>query len=182
MDSAEHGANCSDHQHHRVCPQVARGSSKVRDKALVSFWNGNANISSALLQAVKMQAALQAARRQGRRGGRPRRSKRSRYGQNSSKKYYNMEFTPQKNPRNISGLSSFHFQGAPPGYIQGLINKVISNIQIVCNNLILKYVEEDLVLSLNVRTASLSSCDDAWNPAFSELSLPHLVLRKLLQV
>ena len=73
-------------------------------------------------------------------------------------------------------------QGAPPGYIQGLINKVISNIQIVCNNLILKYVEEDLVLSLNVRTASLSSCDEAWNPAFSELSLPHLVLRKLLQV
>ena len=76
----------------------------------------------------------------------------------------------------------YDFQGAPPGYIQGLINKVISNIQIVCNNLILKYVEEDLVLSLNVRTASLSSSDEAWNPAFSELSLPHLVLRKLLQV
>ena len=87
-----------------------------------------------------------------------------------------------RNPRHISVISSFNFQGAPPGYIQGLINKVISNIQIVCNNLILKYVEEDLVLSLNVRTASLSSCDEAWNPAFSELSLPHLVLRKLLQV
>ena len=80
-------------------------------------------------------------------------------------------------------MTTYHdFQGAPPGYIQGLINKVISNIQIVCNNLILKYVEEDLVLSLNVRTASLSSSDEAWNPAFSELSLPHLVLRKLLQV
>ena len=73
-------------------------------------------------------------------------------------------------------------QAAPPGYIQSLVNKIISNIQIVCNNLILKYVEEDLVLSLNVRTASLSSSDEAWNPAFSELSLPHLVLRKLLQV
>ena len=37
-------------------------------------------------------------------------------------------------------------QAAPPGYIQSLVNKIISNIQIVCNNLILKYVEDDLVL------------------------------------
>ena len=29
-------------------------------------------------------------------------------------------------------------QTAPPGYLQNLINKIISNIQIVCNNLILK--------------------------------------------
>ena len=123
-----------------------------------------------------MQAALQAARREGRRGGKPRRSRKSRYTiVKALPKNY-------KKSRNISATSSFNFQGAPPGYIQGLINKVISNIQIVCNNLILKYVEEDLVLSLNVRTASLSSCDDAWNPAFSELSLPNLVLRKLLQV
>ena len=85
-------------------------------------------------------------------------------------------------PSSILYPPSSILQAAPPGYIQGLINKVISNIQIVCNNLILKYVEEDLVLSLNVRTASLSSCDESWQAAFSELSLPHLVLRKLLQV
>ena len=71
---------------------------------------------------------------------------------------------------------------APPGYIQGLINKVISNIQIVCNNLILKYVEDDLVLSLNVRTASFSSCNENWIPAFTELSRPDLILRKLVSV
>ena len=39
----------------------------------------------------------------------------------------------------------------PPGYIQSLINKIISNVKIICNNLILKYVEEDIVLSLNTR-------------------------------
>ena len=48
-------------------------------------------------------------------------------------------------------------QGAPPGYIQSLVNKIISNIKIVCNNLILKYVEDDLVLSLNVRNVKIIS-------------------------
>ena len=64
---------------------------------------------------------------------------------------------------------------APPGYIQTLINKVIYIIQIVCNNLILKYVEDDLVLSLNVRNVSYVSCNEAWSPAFSEFSLPDLI-------
>ena len=73
-------------------------------------------------------------------------------------------------------------QTAPPGYIQGLINKIISNISIVCNNLILKYVEDDLVLSLNVRNVSYVSCDDTWKPAFTELSLQDLIKRKLLSV
>ena len=71
---------------------------------------------------------------------------------------------------------------APPGYVQSLINKIISNVTIVCNNLILKYVEEDIVLSLNTRNLRLSSADELWRPAFTELALPDLILRKLLQV
>lgn len=71
---------------------------------------------------------------------------------------------------------------APPGYVQSLINKIISNVTIVCNNLILKYVEEDIVLSLNTRNLRLSSADELWRPAFTELSLPDLILRKLIQV
>ncbi len=72
--------------------------------------------------------------------------------------------------------------GAPPGYVQSLVNKIISNVSVVCNNLILKYVEDDIVLSLNVRNLRLSSADESWEPAFTELSLPHLVLRKLVRV
>jgi vacuolar protein sorting-associated protein 13B len=71
---------------------------------------------------------------------------------------------------------------APPGYVQSLINKIISNVKIVCNNLILKYVEEDIVLSLNTRWLCLTSANAIWEPAFVELSLPDLVLRKLLQI
>ena len=52
----------------------------------------------------------------------------------------------------------------------------------MCNNLILKYVEDDLVLSLNVRNVSYVSCDSSWQPAFTEFSLAELIRRKLLSV
>ena len=52
----------------------------------------------------------------------------------------------------------------------------------MCNNLILKYVEDDLVLSINVRHASLTAVDGNWEPAFTELLAGDLALRKLLQV
>ena len=52
----------------------------------------------------------------------------------------------------------------------------------MCNNLILKYVEDDLVLSINVRRASLVSVDGKWQPAFTELAAPDLTLRKLLSI
>ena len=79
-------------------------------------------------------------------------------------------------------LSHDDSNNPPPGYVQSLINKIISNVKIVCNNLILKYVEEDIVLSLNTRWLCLTSANALWEPAFVELSLPDLVLRKLLQV
>lgn len=53
---------------------------------------------------------------------------------------------------------------APPGYIQSLINKITNNISVVCNNLILKYVEDDIVLSINVRTVRSCSADEVWKP------------------
>ena len=88
--------------------------------------------------------------------------------------------TASKSRRSV--VSGEETPAAPPGYVQSLINKIISNVTIVCNNLILKYVEEDIVLSLNTRNLRLSSADELWRPAFTELSLPDLILRKLLQV
>ena len=63
-----------------------------------------------------------------------------------------------------------------------LSNCMISCFKVVCNNLILKYVEDDLVLSINVRQGSIVSSDSSWEPAFTELSLGDLVMRKLLSV
>ena len=55
----------------------------------------------------------------------------------------------------------------PPGYIQSLVKKITNNLSVVCNNLILKYVEDDIVLSINVRTVSSRSADHNWAPAFT---------------
>ena len=89
----------------------------------------------------------------------------------------------QSNKNKRTDRSAKSQQEAPPGYVQSLINKIISNVKIVCNNLILKYVEEDIVLSLNTRYLCLSSANEIWEPAFVELSAATgLVLRKLLQV
>lgn len=56
---------------------------------------------------------------------------------------------------------------SPPGYIQSLMSKIVNNISIVCNNVILKYLEEDIVLSLNARTVSLTSVNSKWETAFT---------------
>ncbi len=71
---------------------------------------------------------------------------------------------------------------SPPGYMQSLINKIISNVSIVCNNLILKYVEGDIVLSLNTRRLRICSANSLWQAAFTEMALPDHILRKLVEV
>lgn len=68
----------------------------------------------------------------------------------------------------------------PPGYIQSLINKIIHNVNIVINNLILKFVEDDIVLSLNVKSAECYSVNNEWKRSFVELMMPELMLRRVL--
>lgn len=40
----------------------------------------------------------------------------------------------------------------PPGYLQSFTNRIVNNIHIVANNLILKFVEDDIVVSMNVKS------------------------------
>lgn len=68
----------------------------------------------------------------------------------------------------------------PPGYIQSLLNKIFHNLNIVVNNLILKFVEDDIVLSLNIKSAECYSVDANWKRAFIDLVLPELVLRRVV--
>ncbi|KAK3868256.1 hypothetical protein Pcinc_026339 [Petrolisthes cinctipes] len=72
-----------------------------------------------------------------------------------------------------------HDLEAPTSYIQGLINRIINNVCIVCNNVILKYVEDDIVLSINVKTLEFRSVDGNWTPAFIDLTAEDLTLRNL---
>ncbi|XP_061571778.1 intermembrane lipid transfer protein VPS13B-like isoform X1 [Cololabis saira] len=68
----------------------------------------------------------------------------------------------------------------PPGYVQSLIRRVINNVNIVVNNLILKYVEDDIVLSVNITSAECYTVDDMWERAFMDVTAPDLVLRKVI--
>ncbi|XP_053571218.1 intermembrane lipid transfer protein VPS13B isoform X2 [Bombina bombina] len=68
----------------------------------------------------------------------------------------------------------------PPGYVQSLITRVVNNVNIVVNNLILKYVEDDIVLSVNITCAECYTVDEFWDRAFMDISATELVLRKVI--
>lgn len=55
--------------------------------------------------------------------------------------------------------------------MQNLVTKIVNNICINCNNLILKYVEEDIVVSVNIRMLKLSSANQKWLPTFTGIKL-----------
>ncbi|XP_054840360.1 intermembrane lipid transfer protein VPS13B [Eublepharis macularius] len=68
----------------------------------------------------------------------------------------------------------------PPGYVQSLIWRVVNNVNIVINNLILKYVEDDIVLSVNITSAECYTVDEFWDRAFMDISATDMVLRKVI--
>ncbi|XP_054637998.1 intermembrane lipid transfer protein VPS13B-like isoform X1 [Dunckerocampus dactyliophorus] len=68
----------------------------------------------------------------------------------------------------------------PPGYVQSLIRRVVNNVNVLVNNLILKYVEDDIVLSINITSAECYTVDDLWERAFMDITAPELVLRKVI--
>lgn len=70
----------------------------------------------------------------------------------------------------------------PPGYMATLINKIANNISIKLNNIIFKYIEDDIVLSMNIQMLSIDSADDNWNPAFIDINPVKVVLKKVINV
>ena len=59
---------------------------------------------------------------------------------------------------------------SPSGYVQSLIRRVANNVNIVVNNLILKYVEDDIVLSVNITSAECYTVDELWDRAFMDIA------------
>ena len=69
----------------------------------------------------------------------------------------------------------------PPGYLQSWIRRIASNITIVVNNLILKFVEDDVVLSMNVKSVECYTVNSEWSRSFVELSATELTLRRVIE-
>lgn len=92
------------------------------------------------------------------------------------------ENTTETNTTTLQKKKEIVQEEAPPGYIKSIVTKVINNITIHCNNLILKYVEEDIVLSINVRFLSMQTVDNKWEPAFAEVNTQEVMLRKVITI
>lgn len=73
-------------------------------------------------------------------------------------------------------------QAVPAGYIQNIINKVLFNICIIVNNVIVKFVEDDMVLSLSMKSAECYTVNERWEKAFVDVSLNNNQLKKILQL
>ena len=70
----------------------------------------------------------------------------------------------------------------PAGYVQNLVNRVINNVSICVNNVILKYLEDDIVLSLNIKSAETFSVNSSWEKAFVDVVAPEFVLQKVCNI
>lgn len=68
------------------------------------------------------------------------------------------------------------------GYMASLVNKIANNISLKLHNIILKYVEEDIVVSMNIQLLSFDSADDNWRPAFIDISPTKVFLKKIISI
>lgn len=52
------------------------------------------------------------------------------------------------------------------GYMRSLIAKIVTNVRVNFENVVIKYVESDIAFSVNVGEASLTAADENWKDAF----------------
>ncbi|RVE51489.1 hypothetical protein evm_003890 [Chilo suppressalis] len=71
---------------------------------------------------------------------------------------------------------------APPGYMQALVRRIVSNIALRVHHLIVKYVQDDIVLSLNVKHLAVDSAGPSWEPSFADIDPVEPVLRRLVRL
>lgn len=70
----------------------------------------------------------------------------------------------------------------PSGYVQNLVNRVINNVSINIQNVILKYLEDDIVLSVNIKSAQTFSVNSNWEKAFVDVVAPDFLLQKVCNI
>lgn len=55
------------------------------------------------------------------------------------------------------------------GYVQSLIRRVVNNVNIVINNFILKYVEDDIVFLVNIIFVECYIVGELWDRVFMDI-------------
>ncbi|XP_028899829.2 intermembrane lipid transfer protein VPS13B isoform X2 [Zeugodacus cucurbitae] len=64
----------------------------------------------------------------------------------------------------------------------GIVNKIINNISLECQNIILKYVEDDIVVSMNVQLLQFGAADERWKMTMTDVHPVKVLMRKLVKV
>ena len=68
-------------------------------------------------------------------------------------------------------------------YTQNFLTKIINNVSVNINNLILKYIEDDIVFSLNLTSLRLFTANGDWEPAFVDAAQnENLAVRKVCNI
>lgn len=88
----------------------------------------------------------------------------------------------EKKEKEVKHVTPSQIVQEPPGYMATLINKIANNISIKLNNIIFKYIEDDIVLSMNIQMLSIDSADDNWNPAFIDINPVKVALKKVINI
>ncbi|CAH0578321.1 unnamed protein product [Chrysodeixis includens] len=88
--------------------------------------------------------------------------------------------TPDEIPPPDSPSRKTQVVEAPPGYMQALVRRIVSNIALRVHHLIVKYVQDDIVLSLNVKHLAVDSAGPNWEPAFADIDQSQPVIRRLV--
>ncbi|KAJ0183610.1 hypothetical protein K1T71_000033 [Dendrolimus kikuchii] len=71
---------------------------------------------------------------------------------------------------------------APPGYMQALVRRIVSNIALRIHHLIVKYVQDDIVMSLNVKHLAVDSAGANWEPTFADIDQNLPLIRRLVRL
>ncbi|XP_037868646.1 uncharacterized protein LOC101746464 isoform X2 [Bombyx mori] len=88
----------------------------------------------------------------------------------------NEETVPPDSPRRAQVVE------APPGYMQALVRRIVSNISLRIHHLIVKYVQDDIVMSLNVKHLAVDSADSDWEPSFADIDQNLPIIRRLVHL
>ncbi|KAL7023795.1 hypothetical protein ACKWTF_012787 [Chironomus riparius] len=88
---------------------------------------------------------------------------------------------PMPKPKNKG--NSLEGDESSSGYIASLIAKIVNNISVICNNISIKFLEDDIVFSMNIPHLSVYSADSKWRRAFTDVSsASNVIFRKLINI
>nr|XP_049694087.1 intermembrane lipid transfer protein VPS13B isoform X1 [Helicoverpa armigera]XP_049694095.1 intermembrane lipid transfer protein VPS13B isoform X1 [Helicoverpa armigera] len=90
--------------------------------------------------------------------------------------------SPDGSPPTPSSSRKAQVVEAPPGYMQALVRRIVSNISLRVHHLIVKYVQDDIVMSLNVKHLAVNSAGPNWEPAFADIDQVQPMIRRLVRL